>query len=209
MAFTCSVRQILVNLIISFSKSDCGKNRHLRQARKRMPNIKTNCQKFLDPYTRFTVGLAVGSAIVFKHGDENPEALFLGIGILIGSVLQLIDVAKGGRLIKNQGNSPVYTIGENGGLSVLEYGQVPSGNIDGFSFKGLNGVFKLSDGVYANINSNNSIQYTPGLGRFINQNLRSGGYKTKQWVDQQADLRWKELYDRSLSILGAGPLPAH
>lgn len=84
----------------------------------------------LDPYTRFTVGLAVGSAIVFTHGDENPGALFLGIGILIGSALQLIDVAKGGR--------------------------------------------------------------------FINQNLRSGGYKTKQWVDQQADLRWKELYDRSL-----------
>lgn len=152
----------------------------------------------LDPYTRCTVGLAVGSAIVFKRGDENPLALFLGIGVIIGSALQLIDVAKGGRLIKNQGNLPVYIIGENNGLSVLQYGQVPSGNIDGFSFKGLNGVFKLSDGVYANINSNNSIKYTPGLGRFINQSVRSGGYKTKQWVDQQTDLRWKELYDKSI-----------
>jgi hypothetical protein len=152
----------------------------------------------LDPYTRFAAGLAVGSAIVLNRGDENPAALFLGIGILIGSALQLIDVAKGGRLIKNQCILPVYIIGENGGVSVLEYGKVPSGSIDGFSFKGLNGVFKLSDGVYAKINSNNSIQYTPGLGRFINQNLRNGGYKTKHWVDQQTDLRWKELYDRSI-----------
>jgi hypothetical protein len=151
-----------------------------------------------DPYTRFTVGLAFGYAIVLILGDENPLALFFGIGVLIGSILQLIDVAKGGRLIKNQCNLQVYIIGENSGLSVLEYGQVPSGNIDGFSFKGLNGVFKLSDGVYANINSNNSIKYTPGLGRFINESIRSSGYKTKQWVDQQSDLRWKELYYKSI-----------
>lgn len=152
----------------------------------------------LDPYTRFAIGLAVGSGIVFKRGDENPVALSLGIGIIMGSALQLIDIAKGGRLIKNQCNLPVYIIGENGGVSVLEYGKVPSGNIDGFSFKGLNGVFKLSDGVYAKINTNNSIQYTPGLGRFINQSVRSGGYKSKQWVDQQIDLRWKELYSKSI-----------
>ena len=152
----------------------------------------------LDPYTRFAIGLAVGSGIVFKRGDENPVALSLGIGIIIVSELQLIVVAKGGRLIKNQCNLPVYIIDESSGLSVLEHGQAPSGNIDGFSFKGLNGVFKLSDGVYANINSNNSIQYTPGLSRFINQNIRSGGYKTKHWVDQQTDLRWKELYDKTI-----------
>jgi hypothetical protein len=152
----------------------------------------------LDPYTRFAFGLAVGSGIVFKRGDENPVALSLGIGIIIGSALQLIDIAKGGRLIKNQCNLPVYIIGENVGVSVLEYGKVPSGNIDGFSFKGLNGVFKLSDGVFAKINTNNSILYTPGLGRFINQSLRSGGYKSKQWVDQQTDLRWKELYNKTI-----------
>jgi hypothetical protein len=117
---------------------------------------------------------------------------------MIAGALQLIDIAKGGRLIKNQCNLPVYIIGENGGVSDLEYGKVPSGNIDGFSFKGLNGVFKLSDGVYAKINTNNSIQYTPGLGRFINQSLRSGGHKSKQWVDQQTDPRWKELYTKSI-----------
>jgi hypothetical protein len=151
----------------------------------------------LDPYTRFALGLAVGSGIVFKRGDENPLALSLGIGIIIGSALQLIDVAKGGRLIKNQCNLPVYIIGENSGLSVLEYGQVPSGNIDGFSFKGLNGVFKVSDGVYVELGKDNNVNYSFGFGKLINQNLRSGGYKSKQWVDQQTDLRWKELYRKS------------
>jgi len=136
----------------------------------------------VDPYTRSAIGSILGFTLALSPNNNY----------------RFIDVAKGGRLIKNQCNQKVYIIGENSGLSVLEYGQVPSGNIDGFSFKGLNGVFKLSDGVYANINSNNSIQYTPGLGRFINQNVRNGGYKTKHWVNQQTDLRWKELYDRSI-----------
>ena len=149
----------------------------------------------LDPYTRSAIGSILGFTLALS---PNNNYRFIGIGTMIAGALQLIDVAKGGRLIKNQCNLPVYIIGENSGLSVLEYGQVPSGNIDGFSFKGLNGVFKLSDRVYANINSNNSIQYTPGLGRFINQSIRSGGYKTKQWVDQQTDLKWKELYNRSI-----------
>ncbi len=149
----------------------------------------------VDPYTRSAIGSILGFTLALS---PNNNYRFIGIGTMIAGALQLIDVAKGGRLIKNQCNLQVYIIGENSGLSVLEYGQVPSGNIDGFSFKGLNGVFKLSDGVYANINSNNSIQYTPGLGRFINQNVRNGGYKTKHWVDQQTDLRWKELYDRPI-----------
>jgi hypothetical protein len=152
----------------------------------------------LDPYTRFTLGTAVGYAIVVIHGDENPLALYLGIGILIVSTLQLIDIEKGGRLVKNQCNLPVYIFGENGGLSLLEFGQVPKDNTVGFALKGLNGVFKLTDGVHAKINSNNSIQYTSVLGLFINKYLRNGGYKSKQWVDQQSDLRWKELYNRSI-----------
>lgn len=149
----------------------------------------------MDPYTRSAIGSILGFTLALS---PNNNYRFIGVGTMIAGALQLIDVAKGGRLIKNQCNLQVYIIGENSGLSVLEYGQVPLGNIDGFSFKGLNGVFKLSDGVYANINSNNAIQYTPGLGRFINQNIRSGGYKTKDWVDQQTDLRWKELYDKSI-----------
>ncbi len=149
----------------------------------------------VDPYTRSAIGSILGFTLALSPNNNHR---FIGIGTMIAGALQLIDIAKGGRLIKNQCNLPVYIIGENGGVSVLEYGKVPSGNIDGFSFKGLNGVFKLSDGVYAKINTNNSIQYTPGLGRFINQSVRRGGYKSKQWVDQQTDLRWKELYSKSI-----------
>ena len=152
----------------------------------------------VDPYTRSAAGLALGFALVLKYGDENYAALYIGIGVLLGSILQLAEVAKGGRLIRNQSSVPVYIFGEKGNLSVLESGQVPSGDIIGFTCKGLNGVFKLSDGVYAKINANNAIQYARGLGRLINQSIRSGGFKTKQWVDQQSDLRWKELYDRSI-----------
>jgi hypothetical protein len=149
----------------------------------------------VDPYTRSAIGSILGFTLALSPNNNHR---FIGIGTMIAGALQLIDIAKGGRLIKNQCNLPVYIIGENSGVYVLEYGKVPSGNIDGFSFKGLNGVFKLSDGVYAKINKNNSIQYTPGLGRFINQSLRSGGYKSKLWVDQQTDFRWKELYSKSI-----------
>ncbi len=152
-------------------------------------------QSKVDPYTRAAIGSILGFTLALS---TNNNFRYIGIGTMIAGVLQLIDVLKGGRLIKNQCTLPVYIIGEKSGLSVLEYGQVPAGNIDGFSFKGLYGVFKLSDGVYANINSHNFIKYTPGLGRIINQNLRSGGFKTKQWVDLQSDLRWKELYNKSI-----------
>lgn len=151
----------------------------------------------LDPYTRLTFGIALGYAIVIMCSDENHTALYLGMAIHVGSLLQLIDVTTGGRLIRNQSNLPIYIISEKSDVSVFENGKVPSGNIVGFSFKGLNGVFKLSVGIHVKINAYNSIQYTPGLGRFINQKIRSGGFKTKKWVDQQSDLRWKELYDRS------------
>jgi len=149
----------------------------------------------VDPYTRSAIGTVVGFALALS--SENNHR-FIGIGAMIAGALQIIDVTKGGRLVKNQCNLPVYVIGENSGISVLEFGQVPSYTIDGFSVKGLHGVFKFSDGIYAKINLNNKVQYTPGLGKFINQNVRSGGYKTKQWVDQQTDLRWKELFDKSI-----------
>lgn len=149
----------------------------------------------IDPYTRLWVGMTIGFGIVAKYGDENSSAVWLGTGVMMGSLLPWYDATKGGRLVKNQSNAAVYTIGESSGVSVLEPGQIPTGCIVGFSFKGLNGVFKLSDGVHAHINSNHSVEYTPGLGRFIHQHVRRSGFKTKQWVDQQSDLRWKELYD--------------
>jgi hypothetical protein len=83
-------------------------------------------------------------------------------------------------------------------VTILEPGQTPSNSIDGLTFNGLNGVFKVSDGVYVELGNDNNIDYSFGFGKLINQNLRSGGYKSKQWVDQQTDLRWKELYRKSI-----------
>jgi hypothetical protein len=149
----------------------------------------------IDPFTKSSLGLL---ATVGLSLSENQTTRYIGFGLGIAYLLQLLDIKKGGKITRNDSNIQFYILDENQGVTILEPGQTPSNSIDGLTFKGLNGVFKLSDGVYANINSNNSIQYTPGLGRFINQNIRNGGYKTKHWVDQQTDLRWKELYDRSI-----------
>lgn len=141
----------------------------------------------VDPYTRAAIGSIFGFALALS---SNSNYRYIGIDSMIAGALQLIDVAKGGKLVKNLSALPVYTLGENSGITILEYGQVPSGSIDGFTFKGLNGV-------YAEIGLNNKIQYTPGFGRFINQTVRSGGYKNKQWVNQQKDLRWHEPFMKS------------
>jgi hypothetical protein len=76
---------------------------------------------------------------------------------------------------------------------------MPSNSINGLTFKGLNGVFfKVSDGVYVELATGNNINYLFGFGMLINQKFRNGGYGSKQWVEQQTDLRCKELYNKSI-----------
>ena len=110
----------------------------------------------------------------------------------------MIDIKNGGKITRNDSNIQFYILDENQGVTALNPGQTPNNSIDGLTFKGFNGVFKVSDGVHIELGKDNSVNYSFGLGKLINQNLRSGGYKSKQWVDQQTDLRWKELYDRSI-----------
>ncbi len=83
----------------------------------------------VDPYTRSAIGSILGFTLALSPNNNHRS---IGIGTMIAGALQLIDIAKGGRLIKNQCNLPVYIIGENVGVSVLEYGKVPSINIYGF-----------------------------------------------------------------------------
>lgn len=150
-------------------------------------------QNKIDPYTRFTFGVAVGSAMVFS---QNPLVRYAGIGLGIASFLQLIDIKNGGRLSSNEAVSKVFVLHEEKGVVELNDNEVPDYNIDGFTFKGLNGVFKLSDGVYAGINFNNDIN-TFGVGSIVNK-LRNAGLKSKNWVDAQTDKRWSNLYDMSI-----------
>jgi hypothetical protein len=149
----------------------------------------------IDPFTRMSLGLL---ATVGLSLSENQTTRNIGLGLGIASLLQLLDIKKGGKITRNDSNIQFYVLDENQGVTILEPGQTPSNSIDGLTFKGLNGVFKVSDGVYVELGNDNSINYSFGFGKLINQNLRSGGYKSKQWADQQTDLRWKELYRKSI-----------
>jgi hypothetical protein len=149
----------------------------------------------IDPYTRSAVGAISGFALALS---SNNTMRYIGVGTMIAGALQLIDVPQGGRLVKNLSSFPVFVLDEKYGITKLEPGEIPSNTIDGFTFKGLNGVFKVTDGVYVQINSNGSISYTPGLGKLVNQNIRSGGLKSKDWVANQQDKRWQELFNNSI-----------
>lgn len=149
----------------------------------------------IDPYTRMSLGLL---AFLSLSLSENQITRSIGVGIGIVSVLQLLDIKKGGRITRNNSTRKVFILGENSGVTDLLPSQIPNNSIDGLTFKGLNGVFKLSDGVYVELEKDNRINYSIGVGKLINQYIRSGGYKSKQWVDQQMDPRWKELYNKSI-----------
>jgi hypothetical protein len=149
----------------------------------------------IDPYTRAAIGMIFGFALALSL---TITIRYFGIGIMIAGALQLVQVHKGGRLIKNLSSIPVFILDEKYSMTQLSAGQIPSNAIVGFTFQGLNGVFKLTDGVYIKIKSNGSITYTPGVGKIINQIIRSGGLKSKEWAAIQRDKRWQELFNNSI-----------
>jgi len=150
-------------------------------------------QSKIDPYTRIAIGITVGAGMLLS---QNPILRLVGVGIGIAGFLQAFDIFKGGRLSSNDARSQVYVLHETKGVIELKSDEIPNYNIDGFTYKGLNGVFKLSDGVYAGINFNNEIS-SFGVGAIVNK-LRNAGLKKKPWVDLQTDKRWSNLYNLSL-----------
>lgn len=150
-------------------------------------------QSKIDPYTRATIGIAVGTVMFVS---QNPIVRYAGVGVAIAGVLQITDVFKGGRLSSNEAKSQVYVLHETKGIVELKDNEVPNYNIDGFTFKGMNGIFKLTDGVYAGINFNNEINVF-GVGSIVNK-LRNAGLKSKDWIDAQTDKRWSNLYNMSM-----------
>ena len=147
----------------------------------------------INPYTRASIGILAALGLSISNNQINRS-----IGIGIASFLQLFDIKKGGRIIRNNSATKNFVLGKNSVVTELLPGQIPNNSIDGLTIKGLDGVFKVSDGIYIELEKDNSVNYSIGIGKIINQSLRSGGHKSKQWVDQQTDLRWKELYDRSI-----------
>lgn len=150
-------------------------------------------QSKIDPYTRATIGITVGIGMLLS---QNPIVRLVGVGIGIAGFLQVIDIFKGGRLSSNEARSQIYVLHETKGVIELKSNEVPDYNIDGFTYKDLNGVFKLSDGVYAGINFNNEINVL-GVGAIVNK-LRKAGLKSKSWADSQTDKRWSNLYNLSV-----------
>jgi hypothetical protein len=150
-------------------------------------------QSKIDPYTRATIGIAVGTVMFMS---QNPIVRYAGVGVAIAGVLQITDVFKRGRLSYNEAKSQVYVLHETKGIVELKDNEVPNYNIDGFTFKGMNGIFKLTDGVYARINFNNEINVF-GVGSIVNK-LRNAGLKSKDWIDAQTDKRWSNLYNMSV-----------
>jgi hypothetical protein len=150
---------------------------------------------FIDPYTRVSIGIITALGLSITNYQLSRS---IGVGIGIASFLQLLDIKKGGRIIRNDSTSKFFVLGETSVVTELMPGQIPNNSIDGLTIKGLNGVFKVSDGIYIELERDNSINYSIGFGKLINQSLRGGGFKSKQWVDVQTDLIWKELYNKSI-----------
>jgi hypothetical protein len=149
----------------------------------------------IDPYTRMSLGLLMTLGLSLS---EYQTTRSIGVGLGVASILQLSDIRKGGKLVSNLSPDTVYVLDENNGVKSLKPGQLPKYSIDGLTIKGLNGVFKISDGIYIEVGINNNLKYTSGIGRIINKNVRSAGFKTLKWVTLQKDSRWKELFDKSI-----------
>lgn len=154
-----------------------------------------NFDSKIDPYTRFSLGLSASLPFCFS---ENQVYRNVAVGLGIASFLQLYDIKKGGKIIRNDSLQPIFVLDETNGISEIQPGYLPSTPIDGFTFKGLQAVFKVSDGIYVELNRDKSICYSAGIGPFINQNLRNGGLKSKEWVAMQSDRRWIELFKKSI-----------
>jgi hypothetical protein len=151
-------------------------------------------QSKVDPYTRAIIGIAVG---VGMQTNKREFVQDLGLGAIFGSALQFTDIKKGGKISINNFNSVIFILSEKEGISELQPFQIPDFFIDGLTMKGIKGVFKVSNGVYAKINSKGVISETVGFGKLVNK-LHDAGLKNKEWVQSQSDTRWLNLYEKSI-----------
>jgi len=160
-------------------------------------------QSQVDPFSRSAIGITVGFGLaVYGAISKSPLMIYSGIGIAVGGAFTLEEVArlKGGKLVSNNFDGSVFVIHETEGVKELQPFEKPTFSIDGITVKGLNGVFKVRDGIYAHVDSNGNISETVGIGKVINQ-LSNAGFKNKSWCEtlaSQGDLRWSNLYERSV-----------
>lgn len=143
-----------------------------------------------DPYTRIAIGGSL-SLVAFAFAGRE-----IGLGVGFGSLLQGTEISQGGRITKNEYQQTIYTLHEDKGVKELVIGTLPNYNCDGFTFNGLNGVYKISDGVHCQIYKNGSVNFS-GLGALVNK-AKNGGFHNYDWCVKTKDSRWLELYAMSL-----------
>lgn len=147
-------------------------------------------QNSTDPYTRAAIGSAGAVGVSMYNGADYK---YITGGVFLVAMAQMCDITKGGKIVTNRATFPIYVLHETQGIIKLQPGQTPNYGIDGFTFKGLNGVIKLCDGVYCRIYATGRTTIR-GFGAVVNK-IHGGGIKTRDWCQQQPDKRWMELLE--------------
>lgn len=150
-------------------------------------------QNSADPYTRIAIG-GIGGLGALIIGGADFKAI--GMGIFLGSGLQGYEIINGGRITKNEYPQTIYALHETEGTKELPAGTLPDYNCDGFTFKGLNGVYKICDGVHCQIYKDGKVNFS-GLGALVNK-TKGGGLHDLNWCKNTGDPRWVELYNKSV-----------
>lgn len=153
----------------------------------------------IDPYTRTAI-MGLSGIGLLLHPDLTIKSV--GVGLIIGSAVNGLETIffAGGKVVHNDFNKPIYFIGENEGIDLVSPFKCPTVRIDGLTYEGLNGVFKVGNGVYVKILSDGTITELLGLGKLANY-FDNGGLKNKDWcksIANQGDDRWLNLFERSL-----------
>ena len=157
--------------------------------------------KTIDPYARLIM-LMVPATGLFFHPDQ--EIKFIATGMMAGTAISSAEtlIFEGGKIVRNELDIPLYVIGnKTSGIHTVPPFHTPSFRIDGLSFQGLNGVFKVANGVYIKILPGGNIKETSFFAKIANC-LDKGGLKNQQWcrnMSREGDPRWLELYQKSLS----------
>jgi hypothetical protein len=155
----------------------------------------------IDPYTRFTIGCVVALILITIGAKQNKTLIPLGIGIGCGSFLTFEELLRvGGKLLKNDYTKDVYVLHETKGVIKLDLNKFPDIRIDGITYKGMKGVYKVSDGVFVDISQNGEIIANSYWGKKVILK-KNAGLKDLAWCQSKTtptDNRWLDLYAKSL-----------
>lgn len=135
--------------------------------------------------------LLLGMLLAFLLGLSEHEYIRLA-GVITGIlfILSTAHLLRGGRLLSNDSSCDVFVLTSEKKVMPVAPGQTTLVPVIGLAIRGIPAVFKITNGIYVKVNAQNTVVYSSVAGKVINQFLRKGGLKTKEWVKQQPDLCW-------------------